>query len=117
VALTSYEFLMAKRDRPRLAALAWSHVIIDEGHRLKSADCKLAAELRHYRARSRLLLTGERRRCAALARCCMPLPMLAPLRLAVGLPGSGDSLISDESTICSFLNPLIPPNPSNAHTL
>ncbi len=32
--------------------------MIDEGHRLKNADCKLSRELRLYRSRSRLLLTG-----------------------------------------------------------
>ena len=41
-----------------------SHIIVDEGHRLKNAGCKLNAELQHYRADSRLLLTGA---CAAAA--------------------------------------------------
>jgi SNF2 family DNA or RNA helicase len=35
--------------------------VIDEGHRLKNAECKLARELRHYRSRMRLLLTGAPR--------------------------------------------------------
>ncbi|KAG2497935.1 hypothetical protein HYH03_004197 [Edaphochlamys debaryana] len=58
VLLTSYEFLMGKHDRPRLARLKWSHIIVDEGHRLKNAGCKLNAELAHYTTTSRLLLTG-----------------------------------------------------------
>ncbi|KAK9820162.1 hypothetical protein WJX72_006943 [[Myrmecia] bisecta] len=58
VLLTSYEFLMGKADRPRLARLHWKYLIIDEGHRLKNADCKLNAELKHYRTDCRLLLTG-----------------------------------------------------------
>jgi len=32
--------------------------VIDEGHRLKNADCKLSRELRLYRSRAKLLLTG-----------------------------------------------------------
>eukprot|EP00198_Chlamydomonas_reinhardtii_P014216 XP_001703553.1 SWI2/SNF2-like protein [Chlamydomonas reinhardtii] len=58
VLLTSYDFLMGKYDRPRLARIKYSHIIVDEGHRLKNAGCKLNAELQHYRADSRLLLTG-----------------------------------------------------------
>ncbi|GIL98876.1 hypothetical protein Vretimale_4209, partial [Volvox reticuliferus] len=58
VLLTSYEFLMGRNDRPRLARLRYSHIIVDEGHRLKNAGCKLNAELAHYRTTSRLLLTG-----------------------------------------------------------
>jgi len=58
VALTSYEYLMGALDRPRLASIPWSYIIIDEGHRLKNSGCKLNAELAHYRATNRLLLTG-----------------------------------------------------------
>jgi hypothetical protein len=58
VLLTTYEMLMGKSDRPRLARLSWRHIIIDEGHRLKNAGCKLNSELRHYRASAKLLLTG-----------------------------------------------------------
>ena len=45
-------------SRPRLSAIHWSHIIIDEGHRLKNAKCKLNAELRAFTAEHRLLLTG-----------------------------------------------------------
>ncbi|DBA74270.1 hypothetical protein WJX77_010300 [Trebouxia sp. C0004] len=58
VLLTSYDFMMGKNDRPRLAKLAWEYIIIDEGHRLKNAGCKLNAEIKMYNAGSRLLLTG-----------------------------------------------------------
>eukprot|EP00887_Chlorella_sp_A99_P005366 scaffold1.g5366.t1 len=58
VVLTTYECLMGKADRPRLSRLPWSYLVLDEGHRLKNAACKLNAELRHYSAASRLLLTG-----------------------------------------------------------
>lgn len=33
VLLTTYEFLMGKHDRPRLARLTWQHIVVDEGHR------------------------------------------------------------------------------------
>ena len=33
VLLTSYEYLMGKVDRPRLASVPWSYIIVDEGHR------------------------------------------------------------------------------------
>ncbi|KAL3148844.1 hypothetical protein ABBQ32_001720 [Trebouxia sp. C0010 RCD-2024] len=58
VLLTSYDFMMGKADRPRLAKLTWEYIIIDEGHRLKNAGCKLNAEIKMYSAHSRLLLTG-----------------------------------------------------------
>ena len=44
--------------RPRLSRLPWSYIVVDEGHRLKNAGCKLNAELRGYSAQHRLLLTG-----------------------------------------------------------
>ncbi|EFJ44876.1 hypothetical protein VOLCADRAFT_30537, partial [Volvox carteri f. nagariensis] len=53
-----YEFLMGRYDRPRLSRLRYCHIIVDEGHRLKNAGCKLNSELAHYRTSSRLLLTG-----------------------------------------------------------
>ncbi len=56
--LTTYEMLMGKTDRPRLSRLPWRYIIIDEGHRLKNSECKLNQELRHYKSRARLLLTG-----------------------------------------------------------
>lgn len=58
VLLTSYDFMMGKNDRPRLAKLTWEYIIIDEGHRLKNAGCKLNAEIKMYTTHSRLLLTG-----------------------------------------------------------
>ena len=56
--MTSYEFLINKRDAPRMAALRWHYVILDEGHRVKNADCALARALRGYRVRHKLLLSG-----------------------------------------------------------
>ena len=56
VLLTSYDFMMGKNDRPRLAKLAWEYIIIED---LKNAGCKLNAEIKMYNAGSRLLLTGD----------------------------------------------------------
>lgn len=64
--LTTFEFLMGKHDRPRLSRLQWKHIVVDEGHRLKNAGCKLNAELKHYKAKCRLLLTGA---CVAAQAC------------------------------------------------
>ncbi|KAL3529839.1 hypothetical protein ACH5RR_009161, partial [Cinchona calisaya] len=58
VLLTTYEYLMNKHDRPKLCKVQWHYIIIDEGHRIKNASCKLNADLKHYRSNHRLLLTG-----------------------------------------------------------
>jgi len=58
VLVTTYEFAMAERDHDRLRSVRWGHLVVDEGHRLKSATAKLGAALRGLEAGSRLLLTG-----------------------------------------------------------
>ncbi|KAK3204717.1 hypothetical protein Dsin_018763, partial [Dipteronia sinensis] len=58
VLLTTYEYLMNKHDRPKLSKIQWHYIIIDEGHRIKNASCKLNADLKHYQSFHRLLLTG-----------------------------------------------------------
>ncbi|KAL8131393.1 hypothetical protein AgCh_007358 [Apium graveolens] len=58
VLLTTYEYLMNKHDRPKLSKIHWHYVIIDEGHRIKNASCKLNADLKLYHSSHRLLLTG-----------------------------------------------------------
>ncbi|XP_043720018.1 chromatin structure-remodeling complex protein SYD-like isoform X3 [Telopea speciosissima] len=58
VLLTTYEYLMNKHDRPRLSKINWHYIIIDEGHRIKNASCKLNADLKLYQSSHRLLLTG-----------------------------------------------------------
>ncbi|XP_065863549.1 chromatin structure-remodeling complex protein SYD isoform X2 [Euphorbia lathyris] len=58
VLLTTYEYLMNKHDRPKLSKIHWHYIIIDEGHRIKNASCKLNADLKHYQSAHRLLLTG-----------------------------------------------------------
>ena len=59
---------MSKWDRPRLSRFQWQFIIIDEGHRLKNANCKLNRELKMYKSKSRLLLTG-RSDSDGVARC------------------------------------------------
>ena len=59
ILLTSYDFLMGKHDRPRLSKLKWEYIVVDEGHRLKNAGCKLNAEIKMYSTKNRLLLTGS----------------------------------------------------------
>ena len=75
VLLTSYDFLMGKNDRPRLSKLKWEYIIVDEGHRLKNAGCKLNAEIKMYNTKSRLLLTGALSQVIAICccLCCLPL--------------------------------------------
>lgn len=57
VILTTYEYII--RERPILAKFQYSHMIIDEGHRLKNANSKLSVTLKtYYRTKNRLILTG-----------------------------------------------------------
>jgi len=57
VLLTTYEFVV--RDKNVLGRIHWRYIIIDEGHRMKNAECKLAMTLGvKYTSRQRLLLTG-----------------------------------------------------------
>ncbi|KAJ6796916.1 putative chromatin structure-remodeling complex protein SYD isoform X1 [Iris pallida] len=49
---------MNTNDRPKLSKIQWHYIIIDEGHRIKNASCKLNAELKHYQSSHRLLLPG-----------------------------------------------------------
>ncbi|CAI5934825.1 unnamed protein product [Closterium sp. NIES-64] len=58
VVVTTYEMLMGKLDRPRLIRLSWEYVVLDEGHRIKSAECKLNAHLKSYKSNHRILLSG-----------------------------------------------------------
>ncbi|KAG7193895.1 RSC chromatin remodeling complex ATPase component [Scheffersomyces spartinae] len=57
VMLTTYEYII--RERPLLAKFNYSHMIIDEGHRMKNANSKLSITLRnYYKTKNRLILTG-----------------------------------------------------------
>jgi SNF2 family DNA or RNA helicase len=56
VLLTTYELLL--RDAPRLHAIKWHYIILDEGHRIKNGECRLSNILRSYKTKHKLLLTG-----------------------------------------------------------
>jgi ATP-dependent helicase STH1/SNF2 len=57
VLLTTYEYVI--KDKPVLSKIRWTHMIIDEGHRMKNANSKLTATLTtFYYSKYRLLLTG-----------------------------------------------------------
>ncbi|KAL3241151.1 RSC chromatin remodeling complex ATPase subunit STH1 [Nakaseomyces bracarensis] len=57
VLLTTYEYII--KDKALLSKHEWSHMIIDEGHRMKNANSKLSNTISHYyRTRNRLILTG-----------------------------------------------------------
>ncbi|EGW31333.1 uncharacterized protein SPAPADRAFT_154321 [Spathaspora passalidarum NRRL Y-27907] len=57
VLLTTYEYII--RERPLLCKFHYSHMIIDEGHRMKNAHSKLSQTLRtYYKTKNRLILTG-----------------------------------------------------------
>lgn len=57
VLLTTYEYII--RDRPVLSKVKWIHMIIDEGHRMKNNNSKLAVTLgQYYHTRYRIILTG-----------------------------------------------------------
>lgn len=45
------------------AALRWRYLVVDEGHRLKNASCRLSTKLRAFKADGRLLLTGASSNC------------------------------------------------------
>ncbi|ANB13236.1 RSC chromatin remodeling complex ATPase subunit STH1 [Sugiyamaella lignohabitans] len=57
VLLTTYEYII--KDRPILSKIKWTHMIIDEGHRMKNTNSKLSSTLtQYYSSRHRLILTG-----------------------------------------------------------
>ncbi|KAI5478045.1 hypothetical protein MNV49_005508 [Pseudohyphozyma bogoriensis] len=56
VVITTYQ--MIGNDRNPLSKVNYDWLIIDEGHRLKNIDCKLMRDLKEYRSKQRLILTG-----------------------------------------------------------
>lgn len=57
VMLTTYEYVI--KDKAFLSKIKWLYLIIDEGHRMKNTQSKLAIVLSNsYSARYRLILTG-----------------------------------------------------------
>jgi SNF2 family DNA or RNA helicase len=59
VVIVQYEMVMSKPDFGMLKNLAWSYMVVDEGHRLKNKDSKLFNVLsKDYSSRRKLILTG-----------------------------------------------------------
>lgn len=62
VVLTTYDYCMrdkAALTKPYKGFHTWKYIIIDEGHRMKNANCKLAQVLgTQYHSKNRILLTG-----------------------------------------------------------
>ncbi|OCH84724.1 hypothetical protein OBBRIDRAFT_717514, partial [Obba rivulosa] len=57
VLLTTYEYII--KNRAHLSRIRWVHMIIDEGHRMKNTQSKLAQTLtQFYHSRYRLILMG-----------------------------------------------------------
>ncbi|KAJ5958283.1 uncharacterized protein N7479_005433 [Penicillium vulpinum] len=57
VLLTTYEYII--KDRPILSKIKWTHMIVDEGHRMKNTQSKLSSTLStYYNSRYRIILTG-----------------------------------------------------------
>ena len=57
VMLTTFEYVI--KERLLLSKFNYSHMIIDEGHRMKNANSKLSVTLRtYYKTKNRLILTG-----------------------------------------------------------
>ena len=133
VVLTTYEYLMGKLDCPRLSRIAWTHLIIDEGeapwqaagserhthwcavtrallmtgHRLKNASCKLNTELRRYRSKHRLLLTGIAQPAVAWLRAWKPC-QTAMQGLRWVMAHAGTPLQNSLAELWSLLNFLMP---------
>jgi ATP-dependent helicase STH1/SNF2 len=57
VMLTTYEYII--KDKQQLTKIIWSHIVVDEGHRMKNSKSKFAQILGlQYTSGHRLLLTG-----------------------------------------------------------
>ena len=65
--LTTYDYCMrdkAQLTRPFKGFRSWKYIIVDEGHRMKNAGCKLAQVLgTQYQSKNRILLTGKFSHC------------------------------------------------------
>lgn len=57
VCVTSYEIVLA--EKAALKRVAWKYLIIDEAHRIKNDESKLAIVVRTLRSKNRLLITGR----------------------------------------------------------
>lgn len=72
VVITSYEIVL--RDHQGLSQIPWKYVVVDEGHRLKNWNSRLAQELRTYQMAQRLILTGTPLQVRPSKRFCLHVP-------------------------------------------
>jgi len=57
VMITTYEYII--KDKQQLTKITWSHIVVDEGHRMKNSKSKFAQILGlQYTSGHRILLTG-----------------------------------------------------------
>ncbi|CAG9314111.1 SMARCA4_1 [Blepharisma stoltei] len=57
VLITTYEYII--KDKQQLSKIAWSYIVVDEGHRMKNSKSKFAQILGlQYSSDHRILLTG-----------------------------------------------------------
>eukprot|EP01088_Endostelium_zonatum_P017641 TRINITY_DN530_c0_g1_i3.p1 TRINITY_DN530_c0_g1~~TRINITY_DN530_c0_g1_i3.p1 ORF type:complete len:1581 (-),score=597.97 TRINITY_DN530_c0_g1_i3:89-4312(-) len=56
VIITTYEVVLSEANA--LGKIEWQYLVIDEGHRLKNIQAKLAAALHEFEAEHKLVLTG-----------------------------------------------------------
>lgn len=96
--------------RPRLSRVPWSYLVVDEGHRLKNAACKLNAELRAYDTQHRLLLTGGSVSACweLLASTCKARESRAGTRCLLATLGAGTPLQNRLEELWALLNFLMP---------
>ena len=59
VLVTTYDYLIHKHERSKLGSIKWCYIVVDEGHRMKNTESKLAITLqKYYESSHRIILTG-----------------------------------------------------------
>ena len=59
VLLTTYDFIINKKDTPKLGSVPWEYICVDEGHRMKNTESRLTTTLStRYTSKHRIILTG-----------------------------------------------------------
>jgi SNF2 family DNA or RNA helicase len=58
VVITTYEMVKGKLET-NLARVYWRTMVLDEGHRIKNDEAQITKACLHYKARFKIVLTGE----------------------------------------------------------